>query len=113
MHNLKLDTSTQPPPQHLRATGCELWASTLNDWQLDDADLVVLATACECLDRLTDIRAELDKDGIILTDPSGRKRSHPLLAAESQTQGILLRAWNQLDLNDAEPPKVGRPVTRF
>ena len=113
MHNLKLDTTTTPPPAHLRAAGCDLWASTLNDWDLTDSDLVVLATACECLDRLEQIRTALDTDGIVITDPSGRKRSHPLLAAESQTQGILLRAWNQLDLTDAEPPKVGRPVTRF
>ena len=112
MHKLKPD-QTATPPQHLRTAGCELWASTLHDWDLSDSDLVVLATACECLDRLTDIRAELDMDGICITDPSGRKRSHPLLAAESQCQGILLRAWNQLDLTDAEPPKVGRPVTRF
>jgi len=113
MQNLKLDQTTTPPPAHLRAAGCELWASTLNDWDLADSDLVVLTTACECLDRLTDIRAELDMDGIVITDPSGRKRGHPLLAAESQAQGILLRAANQLDLSDDEPPKGGRPVTRF
>ena len=112
MQPLKKHTSVQAPPSHLQSSGCDLWSSTLTEWSLPDADLVVLATACECLDRLVQIRAALDKDGIVIEDPSGRKRSHPLMAAESQVQGILLRAWNQLDLNDAEPPKVGRPSTR-
>ena len=112
MLTLKIDQSIQPPPVHLRASGCDLWASTLADWDLADSDLVVLTTACECADRLAEIRTAIDEDGVVITDPSGRVRSHPLLAAESQVHGILLRAWNQLDLTDAEPPKVGRPATR-
>jgi P27 family predicted phage terminase small subunit len=100
------------PPEHLQSAGRALWSSTLTEWELESADLVVLATACECADRLVQIRAALDTDGIILTDPSGRKRSHPLMAAESQTQNTLLRAWNQLGLDDSEPPKIGRPATR-
>ena len=112
MQTLKFEQKIQLPPAHLRAAGCDLWRSTLNDWDLEGADLVVLATACECLDRLEQIRAALDKDGIVLEDPSGRKRSHPLLAAEAQAHGVLLRAWNQLNLTDEEPPRVGRPSTR-
>ena len=104
--------SVQSPPDHLQVPGVELWESTLREWSLTDADIVILTTACECADRLAQIRDALDTDGIVITDPSGRKRSHPLLAAEAQVNGILLRAWNQLDLTDAEPPKVGRPATR-
>jgi hypothetical protein len=99
-------------PEHLREFGRELWRSTLDDWDLLDAELVTLCTACECLDRLADIRTALDTDGIVITDPSGRQRSHPLLAAESQTHGVLLRAWGMLDLTDREPSKIGRPSTR-
>lgn len=99
-------------PEHLQAAGRELWRITLDDWDLFDSELVTLCTACECIDRLEQIRAALDTDGIILTDPSGRKRSHPLLAAESQTHGVLLRAWGMLDLTEREPPKIGRPSTR-
>ena len=112
MQPLKSITSIQSPPDHLQLSGRDLWSSTLQEWSLSDADLVLLSTAAECADRLVQIRTALDTDGIVITDPSGRKRSHPLLAAESQVQGILLRAWNQLDLNDAEPPKIGRPSTR-
>ena len=42
----------------------------------------MLTTACECTDRLVQIRAAMDADGIVLTELSGRKDSHPLIAAE-------------------------------
>ena len=103
--------SVQSSPDHLQASGCDLWTSTLTEWSLTDADIVLLTTACECADRLVQIRDALKQDGIAITDPSGRKRSHPLLAAEAQIQGVLLRAWGQLNLTDAEAPKIGRPMT--
>ena len=112
MEPLKIrNPSVQSPPDHLQASGCDLWTSTLIEWSLTDADIVLLLTACECVGRLVQIRDALATDGIVLTDPSGRKRSHPLLAAEAQIQGVLLRAWGQLDLTDAQPPKIGRPMT--
>ena len=113
MEPLKFCTTTvQTPPKYLKASGKDLWTSTLDEWALSDSDLIVLVTACQCADRLTEIRGALDADGIMVTDPSGRQRSHPLLAAESQVHGILLRAWNQLSLDGDEQPKIGRPVTR-
>ena len=101
------------PPDHLQDAGRHLWTSTLKEWQLTDADLVVLCTAAECADRLVQIRAALDEDGLVIVDPSKRKRSHPLLAAEQQAQNTLLRAWGQLGLDDTEAPKIGRPATRI
>lgn len=106
---LKIDDGI---PGHLRDYGRQLWVSTLQDWDLIESERVILLTACECADRLAEIRMALDADGIFITDPSGRKRSHPLLSAESQTHGVLLRAWSMLDLTEREPPKIGRPSTR-
>jgi len=104
-----INPSAQQPPDHLQSAGRSLWLSTLTEWHLSDADLVLLQSAAECADRLVQIREAIAKDGVVITDPSGRKRSHPLLAAEAQVHGVLLRAWGQLDLTDQEPPKVGRP----
>jgi phage terminase small subunit len=113
MEALKFSShSVQEPPSHLGESGTNLWKVTLQAWELEDCDMVVLVTACECLDRLADIRAALASDGIVVTDPSGRQRAHPLLASEAQVHGILLRAWKQLALNDSELPKIGRPTTR-
>lgn len=103
--------SVQSAPDHLREAGRELWASTLREWSLSDAELCTLTVACEAADRLSDIRTELERDGLIMVDPSERKRAHPLLASETQAQGVLLRAWKMLNLTDAEKPKIGRPPT--
>ena len=99
-------------PKHLQAPGRDLWLSTVADWDLLDSELVTLSTACETADRLTEIREAISRDGVVITDPSGRVRSHPLLAAESQCHGVLLRAWGMLDLTERELPKIGRPSTR-
>ena len=104
--------STQTPPEHLRSAGRDLWSATLAAWSLTDAELRTLQTACECCDRLQDIREAIDTDGACITDPSGRQRAHPLIASESATQGVLLRAWAMLGLSDEEKPKIGRPPTR-
>jgi hypothetical protein len=48
----------------------------------------------------------------LITDPSERKRSNPLLTAEAQIMGVQLRAWKMLDLVEREKSKVGRPSTR-
>ena len=101
------------PPSHLQAPGIALWSSTVAEWDLCEADQLVLAAACESVDRLTEIRDAIARDGVTVTDPSGRIRAHPLMASEAALRGVLLRAWAQLHLDDSEPPKVGRPVTRY
>jgi P27 family predicted phage terminase small subunit len=107
---LKLSLNDLPsPPDHLQESGRDLWASTLSEWELTDADLLVLLTACETVDRLEQIRTSIAKAGVTVRDPSGRVRAHPLLASEAALRGVLLRAWAQLHLDDAPPPKIGRP----
>ena len=100
------------PPDHLQSSGRALWSSTLADWNLQSSELVTLALACECKDRLAEIREQIAAEGILITDPSERKRSNPLLAAEAQIMGVQLRAWKMLDLVERVKPKVGRPSTR-
>jgi P27 family predicted phage terminase small subunit len=113
MEALKISNiSIQKPPPHLHSAGRSLWQSTLKEWSLTDADLTVLQTASEAVDRLVEIREAIDADGVVIVDPSGRQRAHPLLAVEQSIRGILLRAWSQLKLTDEEPPKIGRPSTR-
>ena len=113
METLKFpDSRLQKPPDHLQSPGRSLWSSTLREWSLSDAELKVLCTCCEVTDRLAEIRLQIADDGIVEVDPSGRRRSNPLLAAEAQFHGILLRGMKQLNLTDVTRPKIGRPSTR-
>ena len=100
------------PPSHLLQAGRELWRITLEQWDLSPTDLPLLAVACEQVDRIAECRRIIESDGLMLTDPSGRQRCHPLLAVEKEANNLLLRAWRQLDLSDDMPAKVGRPSTR-
>lgn len=99
----------QAVPPELQATGRELWLTTLNEWDLAESDLALLRVACQQADRIAECQEIIATDGILVTDPSGRQRAHPLLSIEKEAANTLMRAWRMLDLNDAEPPKIGRP----
>lgn len=79
---------------------------------METDELVLLQVAMEAWDRAYQARAEVEKDGLLVVDPSGRKRPHPALQIEKDTKLVFLRAWRQLGL-DVEPPgPVGRPPGR-
>jgi len=42
-----------------------------------DADILLLTTACECADRLVQIRDAINADGVVITDPSDRTLPAP------------------------------------
>jgi len=74
--------------------------------------LVLLQVALEAWDRIQAARAEVDRDGLIITDPSGRRRPHPGLQIEKDQKLVLLKAWRQLGLDIEPPGAVGRPAGR-
>jgi P27 family predicted phage terminase small subunit len=81
----------------------------VEEWEVGRDGLLVLQVALEAYDRLCQARRLIDTEGIIITDPSGRRRAHPALMVEKEARLGLLRAWRQLGL-DVEPPgPVGRP----
>lgn len=98
------------PPKHLSDEAKSIWRQVVAGWEIDEAGLLVLRQALEAFDRLNQARELIDREGIVVTDPSGRKRAHPALAVEKEARLALLRAWRQLGL-DVEPPgPVGRPA---
>lgn len=103
------------PPKHLSAEAKRIWRQVVAGWELDEGALLVLRQALEAFDRLNQARELIDHEGIVVTDPSGRRRAHPALAVEKEARLALLRAWRQLGL-DVEPPgPIGRPAggTRY
>ena len=98
-------------PEGLHKAGQDLWRSTLEEWDLSEAALALLQVACQQADRIAECQQIIAQDGILVTDPSGRKRAHPLLPIEKEASNVLMRAWRMLDLTDEDPPKIGRPST--
>jgi hypothetical protein len=81
--------STDPkPPAGTKAAGRRLWSSIVDDYDLDEHELVLLREAV----RTTDLLAELDtlvkRDGPVIDTPQGQ-RAHPA-AVEARQQRIVL-----------------------
>lgn len=91
------------PPSHLGEHGLALWRAVQRDHEVTDgAGLALLARACECQDRLAQVRAQLAKDGLLVAGYKKQPRPHPLLAVESETARLQLAAIRALGL-EIEP----------
>ncbi len=87
------------PPSHLGEPGRALWKSVQRDHDIvDGAGLALLARACECQDRLAQVRAQLAVDGMLVVGYKKQPRPHPLLAVESETVRLQLAAIRALGL---------------
>jgi phage terminase small subunit len=85
------------PPPHLSKPQQEFWRSVLDGWDLNPAELKVLAVACEALDRLEQARVALATDGPVLQGREGVKSS-PWVTVERDARSAALRALRQLSL---------------
>jgi P27 family predicted phage terminase small subunit len=96
-------------PKHLSRDAKLLWRKIVGGWELDDAALVVLQTACEAYSRMQQARALVDREGLVVASPQGVK-AHPALQTERDSRLQFLRAIRQLGL-DIEPTHhiMGRP----
>jgi phage terminase small subunit len=75
------------PPPHLNATGARFWESFASDWALEDTDdLELLRLACEALDRATQARKALRREGLTYVDRFGAPHSRPEVAIERQAR---------------------------
>jgi P27 family predicted phage terminase small subunit len=104
-----LNQGAPKPPRHLSRPAKAWWRTVTTEWDIAQDGLLVLQVALEAYDRLCQARQLVDGEGVVIVDPSGRRRAHPALAVEKEARLALLRAWRQLGL-DVEPPgPVGRP----
>lgn len=99
-------------PQHLGEHGAELYRSIGDEYQLDDAaGMALLATACECLDRIKAAQAAIAKHGELVTDRYGQTKVNPACGLEKDSRNGFLAALRALNL-DLEPLRdaPGRPA---
>ena len=96
-------------PRHLSKESKKIWKELNNEFGLDRSFKVILKTALEAYDRLTEARKQIDEEGITVTTPTGYSKEHPALKVEKQSRDGFLQAWRMLNL-DVEPPfDIGRP----
>ncbi len=89
----------------------KLFRKIKRDWAIgDEPGLTILRTAMECLDRITEARAVIKREGITVPDRYGVPKLHPAVSVEKQARAGLLMALKALNLDletldDAEKTK--------
>ena len=101
-------------PKHLRKATAEFWQSVVRDYELQEHHVKILTAACESLDRATEARLAVDKQGAFFTNRHGEIKPHPGLAVERDNRGLFARLIRELNLttdNPTEgytrPPRIG------
>jgi hypothetical protein len=103
------DTTIPAPPTKLGPAGLALWDTIQSAYKIDDAaGVVLLGEACVQADRLTKLRAAIERDGEIVQGQTGPVR-HPALGAELTAQGFILRVFEKLGLHFEPIKQMGRP----
>ena len=75
-------------PSGLKAAGKALWSSTVTEFELSDLELAQLEEACSTRDRIKDLDAAVQKDGVMIPSSQG-SRLHPGIA-EARAQRLAL-----------------------
>ena len=86
-------------PAHLTPASRKLWARLLEEFSMDDAAArMLLTSALEARDRAEAARLSIAADGLTVRDRFGQTKPHPLLAAERDAHGMMVRALRALRL---------------
>lgn len=95
------------PPEDLSPSARRLWRSLNKDWELDLQSMMVLRIGLLAYDQAIAAREQIDKDGAMLTTPTGYTKAHPLLQVEKEARQGFLQAWRMLAFNVEPPPFKG------
>ena len=102
-------------PAHLGPDGRTLWRSIVADYAISDsAGLVLVATVCECLDRLRQAQVLIAEHGACIVGEDGSVRTNPASKVEVDARNGLASALKSLNL-DLEPFRdhPGRPAGSY
>ena len=96
-------------PKYLRKETKEWFEKVLKEYELEDHHIKLLILACECLDRITEARLQIKKDGAYYKDRL-KPKPHPALKIEAENKIIFARLLRELCL-EIEPAnkEPGRP----
>ncbi len=88
-------------PETLSTAGRTLWDSVTDTFELDDKEAIQLEEACRVRDTISDLRAQLQTDGIMLSSSQG-SRLHPAVAEIRSQQLVLARLLATLQIPTLE-----------
>ena len=99
---------TPQPPKHLTAQARQFWRSVCALFDLEEHNLDLLETACVQLQRASQARAIIDKEGMVIADRFEQPKPHPAVELERQAAMAFVRIGRELGLSveasDSRPP---------
>ena len=96
-------------PDYLREDTREWAQEILTEFELGDHHIKILILACEALDRISEAREVIAKEGAYYKDRFGKPKTHPALAVEKDNKIIFARLMRELCLDIEAPGDTGRP----
>jgi P27 family predicted phage terminase small subunit len=100
------------PPNHLSTAAKKTWKIIHDEYVIDAAADVVLATLLEARDRREQARALIEKDGAYTKNRFDEVRVHPAVAVERDSAAIMTRCWRLLGFDQETRGDLGRPAGR-
>jgi hypothetical protein len=105
-----MKTAIPRPPKTLKAAGRDYWQTVCREFILDPPALRLLEAAARELDRAETSDAILEREGLVVTGPDGRRYPHPCVTVSRDARAAFVRTVKSLRLdvipNHAGP---GRP----
>lgn len=96
-------TTQQAPPDHLGTRGRSFWTTVLSQYDIAGADLNLLQSACELLDRSHSARLLIETEGLTVQDRFGQAKSHPAVDIERSSLLGFVRIARELGLHVEVP----------
>jgi len=102
-------------PSHLRPDTAKWWLEVVSDFELEPHHVKLLTLAAEALDRATQAREAIKKDGAYLPGRyEGSIRAHPAIGVERDSRLAFARLVRELGLDgDAQPSRPPRIAGRY
>jgi P27 family predicted phage terminase small subunit len=106
-------SKTRKPPKHLGRDGRAWFRKIVDEFTLDtSAEWELLEQAAAVLDRITECREAVKKDGLTVATGQGGVKPHPCLNAERDNRILFARLCRELRLcepaaEESRIPKVG------
>jgi hypothetical protein len=95
-------SNTARAPRNLGPEGRKLWRSIVEDYELDQHELALLAVACRTVDRLEDLALALVGAPLTMTNSKGDAVSNPSLIEQRMQAVALTRLIASLRLPSGE-----------
>ncbi|MBZ9815050.1 hypothetical protein [Mesorhizobium sp. CA7] len=105
---MQTSENSPKPPSHLSKPAKKWWKAVVEDYDLDAHHIHLLRLAAEALDRGTQAREIIDRDGMTFTDRFGCPRARPEVAVERDSRIAFARLVRELAI-DAPAPDAPRP----